>query len=55
MKRVREVFKSFIESESELHVEFGMGTEHAMNGFGIVPFLMDSRGTLKVKNVLWVP
>jgi hypothetical protein len=38
-----------------MHVELGMRTKHVVNGFGIVPFLIDSRGILGVMDVLWVP
>jgi hypothetical protein len=38
-----------------MHVELSMGTKHAMKGYGIVPFQLESRGTLRVMNVLWVP
>jgi hypothetical protein len=51
----QEVFKSFTESDSEMHVEFGMGTMHALKGFGIVSFQMESGGTMRVHYVLWVP
>jgi hypothetical protein len=49
------VFESFTESDLEMHVEFGMGTKHAMKGFGAMPFRMESGGTLRVQDVLWVP
>jgi hypothetical protein len=49
------VFESFTESDSEMHVEFGMGTKHAVKGFGTMPFWMESGGTLRVQDVLWVP
>jgi hypothetical protein len=39
------VFKSFTESNSEMHVELGMGTKHAVKGSGTVPFWMESGGT----------
>jgi hypothetical protein len=42
------VFESFTESDSEMHVELGMGTKHAVKGFGTVPFQMESGGTLRV-------
>jgi hypothetical protein len=32
------VFESFTKSDSDLYVEFGMGTKHAMQGFGTVQF-----------------
>ena len=48
------MFKSFTESDSNIHVELGMGTKHAVKGSGTVPFWMESGGVLRVKNVLWV-
>jgi hypothetical protein len=43
----------------ELHkftlMEFGIGTKHAVKGSGTMPFRMESKGVLKVTNVLWVP
>jgi hypothetical protein len=32
------VFESFTESDSEMHVEFGMGTKHAMKRFVTMSF-----------------
>jgi hypothetical protein len=32
-----------------------MGTKHAVQESGIVPLWMESGGTLRVTNVLWVP
>lgn len=55
MTRARELFESFIESGSNLHVELGVGTKYAAEGSRIVPFQMESRGVLMVENVLWVP
>ena len=49
-----ELFESFTKSNSDMYVELGMGTKHIVQGYGIVPFLMESRGILRVKNVLWV-
>jgi hypothetical protein len=37
-----------------MHVDFGVATKHAMKGYRIVPFQMDSSGILRVTNVLWV-
>jgi hypothetical protein len=55
MAGAMELFESFIESDSDVHVELGMGTKHGVKGFGIVPFQMESGGVLRVMNVLWVP
>jgi hypothetical protein len=49
------VFESFTESDSEMHVELGMGTKHAVKGSGTISFQLESGGTLRVTNVLWVP
>jgi hypothetical protein len=38
-----------------MHVELGMGTKHAVKGSGTMPFQLESRSTLRVMNVLWVP
>jgi hypothetical protein len=50
-----ELFESFTESDSDVYVELGMGTKHAVKGSGIVPFSMESGGMLRVMDVLWVP
>jgi hypothetical protein len=55
MTGARELFESFTESDSDVHVELGMGTKHAVKGSGTVPFQMESGGVLRVMNVLWVP
>jgi hypothetical protein len=55
MARAWELFNSFIDSDSDVHVELGMGIKHAMKGSGTVPFHMESRGALRVMNVPWVP
>jgi hypothetical protein len=49
-----ELFENFTESDSDVHVELGMGTKHAVKGFGTVPFRMEL-GVLRVMNMLWVP
>ena len=36
-------------------MELDIGTKHAVKGSGTVPFWMESGGTLRVSNVLWVP
>jgi hypothetical protein len=50
----REVFERFTDSDSEMHVEFSMGTMHAVKGYKTVPFWIESGGTLRVQDVLWV-
>jgi hypothetical protein len=54
MTGARELFKSFIESDSNLYVELGMGTKHAVQGSGTVSFRMESGDVLQITNVLWV-
>jgi hypothetical protein len=49
------LFYIFIESESDVHVELGMGTKHAIKGYGTMSFWMESGGMLRVMDVLWVP
>jgi hypothetical protein len=50
-----ELFESFTESDSDLYVELGMGTKHAVQGSGTMSFRMESGDVLRVTNVLWVP
>jgi hypothetical protein len=50
-----ELFKSFTESDSDVHVELCMGTKHVVKGSGISPFQIESVGVLRLMNVLWVP
>jgi len=49
------LFESFTESESEMHVELGMGIKHVVKGSGTMPFHMYLGGVLRVMVVLWVP
>jgi hypothetical protein len=37
-----------------MHVKFSMGTKHAVKGYGIVPFWMESGGTLRMQDLLRV-
>jgi hypothetical protein len=46
---------STTETGSNLCVELGMGTKHAVQGSGTVSFWLESREVLSVSNVLWVP
>jgi hypothetical protein len=55
MTGARELFESFTESDSDLYVELGMGTKHAVQGSGTMSFQMESGDVLRVTNVLWVP
>ena len=38
----RELFESFTELDSDMHLELGMTTKHAVKGSGIVPFWMET-------------
>jgi hypothetical protein len=53
--RSTELFESFTTSDSDVHVDLGVATKHAVKGSGTVPFQMESGGILRVTNVLWVP
>jgi hypothetical protein len=55
MTGAQELFESFTESDSGVHVELGMGTKHAVKGSSTMPLWMESRGVLRVMDVLWVP
>jgi hypothetical protein len=55
MTGARELFKSFTESDSDLYVELGMGTKHAVQGSRTMSLRMESRDVLRLTNVLWVP
>jgi hypothetical protein len=50
-----DLFESFTESDSDLYVELGMGTKHAVQGSGTLSFRMELGDVLRVTNVLWVP
>jgi hypothetical protein len=54
MTKAQELFESFTESYSNMHVELGMGTKHAMKGFGTVSFQIESGGVSRVTDLLWV-
>jgi hypothetical protein len=47
-------FESFRESDLDVHVELGVGTRHAIKGSGTIPFQMESKGVLRVMDMLWV-
>jgi hypothetical protein len=55
MAGARKLFKSFTESNSDVHVELGMGTKHVVKGSGTMSFRMESGGVLRVMDVLYVP
>jgi hypothetical protein len=47
MTRALELFENFTKSDSYMYVDLDMETNHAIKGFGTVPFWMDSRGVLR--------
>jgi hypothetical protein len=55
MTSARELFDSFTEIDSNLCVQLGMGTKHAVRGSSTVSFRLESGEVLRVSNVLWVP
>jgi hypothetical protein len=55
MTGARELFESITETDSDMCVELGMGTRHAVQGTGTVRFQLESGEMLRVTNVLWVP
>jgi hypothetical protein len=50
-----ELFDSFTETGSDLYVELGVGTKHAVQGSGTVSFRLESGEVLRVSNMLWLP
>jgi hypothetical protein len=54
MKSDRDLFDTFIETGSTLCVKLGMGAKHEIQGFGTVPFGLETGEVLRVSNVLWV-
>jgi hypothetical protein len=55
MTGAQEVFKIFIESKSDIHLELGMGTKNVVKGSRTLPFQLESGSMLRVTNFLWVP
>jgi hypothetical protein len=55
MTGASELFESFTDTDSNMCVELGMGTRHAVQGTGTVQFQVESEDVLRVTNVLWVP
>jgi hypothetical protein len=50
-----ELFDNFTKIGSGLCEELGMGIKHAIQGFGMVLFMLELGEVLRVSNVLWVP
>jgi hypothetical protein len=55
MTGARELFDSFTKTDSNLYVELGMRTKHAVRGSGTASFRLESGEVMRVSNVLWVP
>jgi hypothetical protein len=55
MTGARDLFERFIEFDSGMYVELGMGTRHAVQGSGKMSFRMESGDVLRLTNVLCVP
>lgn len=55
MTGMRSMFLSFLEIDSDCHVGCGSSTTHAVNGVGCVKFQPESRGSLEVVEMLFVP
>jgi len=51
MTGARELFETFTELESNVHVELDMGTKNAIKGFGTMPFYMELGGMLRVMDM----
>jgi hypothetical protein len=55
MTRIRSVFLSFLEIDSDCYVGCGASTRHAVKGVGCVRFQLEPRGFLELVEVLFVP
>jgi hypothetical protein len=53
--RMRSVFLSVSETGSDCHVKNGARTRHAVKGVGCVKFQLESRVSLEVDEVMYVP
>jgi hypothetical protein len=51
----QDLFEIFTTFDSDLYVELGMGTKHAVQGSRTVSFRMESGNVLRVTNMLCVP
>ena len=54
MTGIRSMFLSFLETGSYCHVDCGTSTMHAVEGVGCVRFQLESGGSLKVVEVLFL-
>jgi hypothetical protein len=55
MTGMRTMFLSVSETGSDLHVQSGASTMHAVKGVGCVKFQLESGGSLEVDEVMFVP
>jgi hypothetical protein len=55
MIRKNEFFTSWLETDSNMHVELGTNAKCGVEGFGIVRFQLELGGYLRVTYVLYVP
>jgi hypothetical protein len=55
MTGMRSIFLSVSETGSNCHVKSGVCTRHAVKGVGCVRFQLESRVSLEVDEVLYVP
>ena len=55
MTIMRSMFISVSETDSDMHVDSGFNTMHAVKGVGTVDFQLESGGSLKVEKVSHVP
>jgi hypothetical protein len=55
MTGTHELFTSWSETDSNLHVEVGTHAKCGVEGVGIVRFQLELRGSLKVADVFYVP
>jgi hypothetical protein len=53
MTKAQYLFVSFIVFDSSIYEDICRRTKHVVQGSGV--FLMESKGVLRVENVLWVP
>ena len=51
MTEARELFSSFSEEDSELHIELGNNAKYAVRGQGAIQFQLESRGSFDAQEV----
>jgi hypothetical protein len=49
------LFTSWSKMDSDLHVELGTNAKCVVEGFATIRFMLESRGSLEVANVLCIP